>query len=65
VVTSSGLFRSANPTFSRWEQMNQVKGITVISPNPQVSNNLLHATNNGIFAVWMVVLRQTVSQAVN
>ncbi|MGH2386673.1 MAG: DNRLRE domain-containing protein, partial [Chloroflexota bacterium] len=31
VVTPSGLFRSANPTFSRWERMNQAKSITAIS----------------------------------
>lgn len=49
VVTPSGLFRSADPTYGRWEQMNQVTGSTVISPNPQVSNDLVYSTANGIF----------------
>jgi len=49
VATPSGLFRSADPTYSRWEQMNQVTGITVASPNSHVPNDLLYSTANGIF----------------
>jgi hypothetical protein len=49
VATPGGLFRSADSTFNRWEQENQVKGITFVSPNPQVSNDLVYATDNGIF----------------
>ncbi|MFI5269795.1 MAG: UDP-N-acetylmuramate dehydrogenase [Chloroflexota bacterium] len=44
VATPSGLFRSADPTYSRWEQMNQVSGITLISPNPRVPDDLVYAT---------------------
>src|SRR6185312_5786951 len=49
VATPRGLYRSANSTFSRWEQMNEVTGITTLSPNSRVPNDLLYSTDNGIF----------------
>jgi len=49
VATPRGLFRSSDPSYSRWEQLNRLSSIGLISPNPRIPGDLLYATNNGIF----------------
>jgi hypothetical protein len=49
VAMPSGLYRSLDPSLHTWQHVNSVPHINLVSPNREVPNDVVFATDQGIF----------------